>query len=307
MTTDVITVDEKTIDAIEAACKQCSLTTLAGISTMKRTMVLAKGMQTLRKHMTGEMMKDIAGLANTKIGFKTDAQSRGRDYSHEEMRDVIIEAMLRGASVIGNEFNIIAGGCYLTKEYFERVLREHPDVSNLRVQEGIPVMSKTGDYAFVPMQATWELNGTKDELKCEGDYRIAVRVNKGATIDQLLGKAKRKLLARIYARVTGSAWIADQADMEPAIDVDSVAAPVVSLEAPQTPEPEEIDETARELFRGIEATLAGLENLSDVNGYELSAAAVLTTDEDRMTLKEWCDNRREQIRESRGQRANGKA
>lgn len=304
MTTDVITVDEKTIDAIESACKQCSLTTLAGISTMKRTMVLAKGMQTLRKHMTGEMMKDIAGLANTKIGFKTDAQSRGRDYTHEEMRDVIIEAMLRGASVIGNEFNIISGGCYLTKEYFERVLREHPDITNLRVQEGIPVMNQSQTYAMVPMRATWEVSGNKDELICEGDYRIAVRVNKGATIDQLLGKAKRKLLARIYARVTGSAWIADQADMEPAIDVDAVAVPVVALEAPQ---PEEVDETARELFRGIEATLAGLENVSDVDAYEASAAAVLKTDDDLMNLKEWCDGRREAIRESRGPRANGKA
>jgi hypothetical protein len=68
-----------------------------------------------------------------------------------------------------------------------------------------------------------------------------------------------------------------------------------------------VDETARELFRGIEATLAGLEQVSDVDDYEKSAAAILKTTEDQMCLKEWCDNRREAIRESRGPRANGKA
>lgn len=307
MTTNVITVDDKTIDAIEAACEQCSLSKLAQMGSLKRTMVLANGMQTMRKHLTDKLMADIAGLANTPLGYMTDRRE-GKDtpYSNAAIRDVIIEGMLRGASVIGNEINIIAGRCYLTKQYFERMLRDWPGLTELRVREGVPV--RAGDGALVPMTATWKLNGVPDTLECEkeagGDYRIPVRVNAQMGVDAMLGKARRKLFAKIFARVSGSSWVADQADMEPAIDVDSVAAPVVALEAPQ---PEEVDETARELFRGIEATLQGLENVSDVDAYESSASAVLTTDDDKMTLKEWCDNRREQIRESRGQRANGKA
>jgi hypothetical protein len=66
--------------------------------------------------------------------------------------------------------------------------------------------------ALVPYRASWKLNGKPDELNCivwtdeDGvvhDDRIPVRVNSGQIIDATMGKAKKKMKQRIWARITG--------------------------------------------------------------------------------------------------------
>lgn len=303
MTTTIAKVEERTITEIEEACQRCNLAKLQLLSPIRRTLELAAGMQMIRRHLDGQLLKDIKALANTKLGFLTD-KKEGRGYDDDTIRDVVIEAMLRGASIIGNEFNIIAGSCYLTRQYFERQLREWPGLTELRVTEGVPTTSMSAGGALVPMRATWKLNGQLDQLICDhtsdGDYRIPVRVNAGMGADAILGKAKRKLFAKIFARITGSQWVAEQADLDTeAIDVESTTE---ATEAAVEPE----NTQAEELFRGIEANLAGLEQIKDVDAYQTSAAALLKEEDDLAKLNEWCEWRRVAIRESRGQKSNGK-
>jgi len=308
-------VDENVIIEIEQACERCNLARLQTLSPIRRTLELAGGMQAIRKHLTGPLMADIRALADTPLGFMTDRGpgSTGKDgkplkpYEDDVIRDVVIEGMLRGASIIGNELNVIARRCYLTKQYFERQVREWPGLTELSVVEGVPSTNTSVGGALVPMRATWKLNGVPGELICEhtsaGDFRIPVRVNAGMGVDATFGKAKRKFFAKIFARITGSQWIAEQAELDaPTIDVQPVAelGPPVEPQRPAEPTPEP------NIFQAIEAILSGLEQITDVNEYQQAAAALLKTDEDQITLIEWCDWRREQIRDSRGQRANGK-
>jgi hypothetical protein len=189
---------------IETALAQCSAQQLAGLSPISRTLRLAEGMETLRKNLQGDLLANIKALANTKLGFLTDRPpGSDKTYADWQIRDCCIEAMIRGASVIGNEFNIIAGTCYLTKEFFERALREWPGLSHLRLLEGVPTTATAG--CLVPYHASWEVYGVPDELHCDhnsdGDFRIPVRVNAGMGVDAILGKAKRKMLARIFSRL----------------------------------------------------------------------------------------------------------
>jgi hypothetical protein len=318
MSTELSKVDEATITAIETACERCSLARLQTLSPIRRTLELATGMQAIRKHLQGPLMRDIGGLANTALGFMTDRRpgtkdKSGRDvrpYDEDTIRDVVIEGMLRGASVIGNEINVIASRCYLTRQYFERQLREWPGLTELRVTEGVPTLSSAAGGALVPMRASWKLHGQPDELICDrdsaGDFRIPVRVNEAMGVDAILGKARRKLYAKIFARISGSTWIVEQEHFDaPVIDIETTAEPAidavsepVSNHGTNSP----ADETAA-FFRNIGPTLQALEQISDVDTFEQGAAALLTTDEDRFTLKEWCDCRREEIRESRGNRS----
>ena len=317
MTTALSTIPETTITAIEEACEQCSLAKLQTLSPIRRTLALANGMQTIRKHLSGPLMKDIMGLADTALGFETDHGPRSRDkdgkplkpYSEDVVRDVVIEGMLRGASIIGNELNIISARCYLTRQYFERQLREFPGLTDLQITDGVPTVSGRGDGALVPVRATWKLNGQHQELSCDhtsaGDFRIVVRVNAGMGADAILGKARRKFLARVLARVSGSQWIAEQADADgPTIDVQPVAAlETVSL---ATAPDESAAVISQEVFRGIGQILAGKELITDVDEYQASAAALLTTEEDFCRLADYCDKRREEIRGERGTRSNAK-
>lgn len=313
MTTALAKVEERTIAEIEEASQRCSLSKLQLLSPIRRTLELAAGMQTIRKHLSGPLMDNIRALQDTKLGFLTD-KKEGKGYDDETLRDVVIEAMLRGASIIGNEFNVIAGSCYLTKQYFERMLREWPGLTELRVIEGVPTTSMSAGGALVPMKASWKLNGVADEINCDhvpdGDFRIAVRVNSGMGTDAILGKAKRKLFARIFARITGSQWVAEQAELDAGtIDVEASDRPPV----PPEPEPERQPSAAEVLFRGIEGVLAGLEQLKDVDQYQANAAALLRegrsgdeVEDDLAKLNEWCEWRRDNIRNTRGQRSNGK-
>lgn len=210
------------LKAIESALAECSHDRLRGMSLMERTVTLADSMVVMRANFQGELLARVKGLADTPLGFMTDRATADKPYPDSTIRDCVIEAMLRGAQPIGNEFNIIAGRCYLTKAFFERQLRNYPGLTSLRITEGVPATSPNG--ALVPMRATWKLHGQTDELACiddpqKGDSRIAVRVNSGMGVDAILGKAKRKLLARVFARITGSEWVESDADAEAEVDV----------------------------------------------------------------------------------------
>lgn len=293
MSTALAEVKQTNMRAIETALAACEPAKLRQMSLMERTLTLADSMEVMRENFNGAILGRMKRLANTPLGFLTDRKEKDKPYDDEVIRDCVIEAMLRGCQPIGNEFNIIAGRCYLTKAFFERQLRQYPGLTELRLVEGVPSTHAASGGALVPYRATWLLNGAPDEIVCDmlpdgSDTRIAVRVNSGMGVDAILGKAKRKMLARVFARITGSEWL----EMEE----DATTADVIDVEPPAAPQ--------SSLPRDIEETLTAMENISDVNTYESSAALTITSDDDRVKLTEWCDWRREQIRESRGQRAN---
>jgi hypothetical protein len=150
---------------------------------------------------------------------------------------------------------------------------------------------------LVPMRAEWRLNGVPHLLRCEatseGDFRIPVIENEGMGIDAVLGKARRKLFAKIFSRLTGSEWVAEQAELE-------AAEPVAALEAVA-------EKPAEALPANIADILGALNQLTEVDEYQSGLWATLTSEEAKATLLEWCDWRREEIRASRGQKSNAGA
>lgn len=198
-------------------------------NNMLKAMVLANATTSIR-NMLMPMMPKIMALTGSPLGFRTD-RDRGEErkekgpYSAEVVCDVVSVALLRGFQIVGNEFNIIAGNFYGTKEGFARLLRDMPGFKDFRVVIG--VHQGVGDKgALVPMHATWTLDGVPDEMRCEiihdangkpiADRRIAVRVNSGQGADAIIGKAQSKLNRRIYEHITRS----EVSSVEDAIDGD---------------------------------------------------------------------------------------
>lgn len=206
----IIPVDESSLAKIEAIAHECSPEVMSTLGNLQRAFRMAAGIRALREAITPPMVKELLALQGTSLGFRTDKDA-GQGYPAEIVKECAIEAAMRGALWIGNEFNIISGRTYMTKEFFTRKLSEFVGLADLKLSPGVPqVMGEKG--ALVPYTASWVLYGRPDSIECklskapdgtEVDERICVRVNSGMGADAILGKAERKIKARIYARITG--------------------------------------------------------------------------------------------------------
>ncbi|KKN03960.1 hypothetical protein LCGC14_1102560, partial [marine sediment metagenome] len=208
-TTAVVKFDPEDVTDLDTVVEEYSLGKLAGLTPFQQTFRLGQGIQKLKTMITSAMMKPIMDLQGTALGFRTDKDNEG-GYDEETVKACLIEATLRGVRPIGNEFNIIARRSYITREGMTRLVREFPGLSNLTMDFGVPRVSGSNAGAVVQATAKWNLEDTSHELTShELTCEIPVRVNKGMGTDAILGKAERKLLARVYKRITGSITISD--------------------------------------------------------------------------------------------------
>ena len=104
------TVTDDVIAALDTAASNKALTVA---SQFRRAFAVAEAVYQLKALLTPEVMKPILNLQNTSLGFQTDRRDTG--YPLEVVKECLIDAVLSGVSPVGNEFNIIAGRAYITK------------------------------------------------------------------------------------------------------------------------------------------------------------------------------------------------
>lgn len=187
-----------------------------------------------------EIKARILGLMNTPIGFRTDRDPKikkwnpkeqrevsPQPYNYDVVKDCVVEALLRGLGLVGNQFNIIAERFYCTKEGFEYLIKKQEFVADFRPIIGIP-SSKPGG-AIIECSATWLQNGKKSlqaVIPVKGDEKYS-------STDQYIGKATRKFLKRCYEMMSGNS-ISD-GDAEDSIQaVSAVSVEPVFNQLPQS-------------------------------------------------------------------------
>lgn len=219
------------IAVVEDLAQTYALAQLKAKGRLERAVMLARGIKAIRGALE-PIMPEVMPLMNCRVGFLTDRDpQRSRSdkavtpYTVGQVREALIEALLRGLYPVGNEFNIISGSCYTTKEGYERLVRELPGLTDLKVAPGVPHLREGG--AVVRVGATWKLDGKAMVLEDEDGKptpSIAVRLNAGMGTDAAIGKALRKAYARIYQRVTGTVHSDGAADEPPDLPVLATAA-----------------------------------------------------------------------------------
>jgi hypothetical protein len=235
---------------VERIVHDCGLAALKDKNPLIQAMTMARGMNALRNLFTeGAIKTHFLPLQGTKLGFLTDKDKEG-GYDWQTVRDVLVEALLRGFRPINNEFNIIASGFYGAKNGFKRIVREWPGISGFEFELAVPVLS--GDKgACVAFWAKWRLDGKDMELlgvpaetgnARSMDTRIPVKVNSGMGADAILGKAERKMYARVFEKITGIDVIDVDGDEAPPKELPAVAEPAqdgkrISLRASKKQEP----------------------------------------------------------------------
>jgi len=214
-----------------------------GNQTVK-ALLLARATRKLQSLLNDTMMEDIMALQSTTLGFRTDkdrVQSGQPGYPVHVVRDVVIQALLRGFQVTGNQINIIGGNLYVTKEGFEHRLANFDGLTDLQMDFEVPDYSKAGT-ALVGCVCRWMYYGQPGQMDCtkgsRGDLRIPIRVNNGMGDDAILGKGKSKLLRKVFERVSGMSVSAiDDAGTVDAETVTTVISSVVETEPTETATP----------------------------------------------------------------------
>ncbi len=145
--------------------------------------------------LTSDFMKPILLLQNKKMGFLTDAKEKG--YNEATVKDCVIEAILTGLEVTGNQFNIIASKMYTTKEGFTALLDK---VNGLAYDVTPNSPFKDGTTTYVPFHIKWKVGEGKVQ---EEKISFPVIVNDGLKIDAIIGKGERRAKSWLYKKVTG--------------------------------------------------------------------------------------------------------
>ncbi len=163
------------------------------IEAFDRAFQMANAIETLRTLLTEEVMKPIMSLQGSQLGFKTD-----KAYPLNVVRDCLITATLSGVMPTGNQFNIIAGNMYITKEGFEYLLSKVEGLKYM-VTHDLPRIPADNKAAIV-MHIEWSMFGGETK-KVSQDFPIKTNAYMGA--DGVIGKGKRKAYNWLYAQVTG--------------------------------------------------------------------------------------------------------
>jgi hypothetical protein len=173
-------------------------TTVSSVITDKTLMGFEKAYQIasatakLKELLTADYMKPIMALQGNKLGFKTDKDDKG-GYDINIVKNCLIEAVLTGLQPCGNQFNIIAGNCYTTKEGFGYLLKNMIGLA----YEIIPLLPRVNadkTSAAITMKIEWTINGEKNEREIE----FPIKMNAYMGTDAIIGKATRKARAWLY-------------------------------------------------------------------------------------------------------------
>lgn len=168
-----------------------------GLMGFAKAFQIANATRELQSLLTTEYMKPIMALQNNRLGFKTDRDPQG--YPEDVVKNCLIEAVLTGVQPHGNQFNIIAGNMYVTKEGFGYLLAKFPGLK-YELIPALPRINAESTSAAVDITIKWKLAGeSREEV-----IPIPVKMNKFMGTDAVLGKATRKARAWLYNTISGT-------------------------------------------------------------------------------------------------------
>ena len=221
--------------------------------------------QKLEAILTDEIMDAVfMPLMNKKIGFRTDRDPSRPDkrtgvapkpYTRDVVRTCIIDAAANGLLPTGNQFNIISGTMYPTKEGYTALLAKLKASSmqlvyTFEFDPETKAVSADPTYVAIPCRVGYKTS--REDMKGWVKYVAMVKSNgETSTTDQLRGKAERKCKKAFFEFLTGIDL--GDADASETIDVPYTevtnAAPAGAAPSAPAPERKSAAERAREIMQ----------------------------------------------------------
>ncbi len=174
----------------------------------------------IRKQIIGKPLDIIRSLMNTGIGFKTDRnpndpKNKQAPYDDEIVKNCVVQAIMHGLRIHGNEFNILGGNFYATKEGLERIVNTNPLLER-EIKEKIKQMKQSSDTGTWAITYEYEFK-LKECAEVKGEVTFYIKGKMGnyeIPLDAIQGKAKRKLYKVIYNKMTQGFKLEDADDID---------------------------------------------------------------------------------------------
>lgn len=192
---------------------QISTVLSSNVNGFQKAFVMSSAIDIIKAQLSDEYMKPIMALQGSSLGFKTDQDTvkvkdakgkwetkKGDGYPLEIVRECLIEAIFLGLEVTGNQFNIIGGNTYPTREGFGALLdkmvglKKNFEYKNIQQPTGQKV-------AYVTVNITWQMEN--DNAKKQ-TIEFPIKSNEYTSYDALIGKAERKAKRWLYNTIKGT-------------------------------------------------------------------------------------------------------
>lgn len=199
MSTDLMKLPEGQ-QAVATKLKTSVLSVISNrqLEGFEKAFLIANATVELQGLLTPEIMKPIMALQGNRLGFLTDKDGKG-GYELAVVKNCLIEAVLLGLQPHSNQFNIIAGNMYVTKEGFGHLLSQTKGLS-YKVIPGLPRLNADKTSAAINVKLKWTFNGKAEEE----DIELPIKVNAFMGVDAIAGKATRKARAWLFNTIHGT-------------------------------------------------------------------------------------------------------
>jgi hypothetical protein len=191
---------------------------------IQKAIVIAHAMQIIDTCLTPEIMEPIMRLQGSKLGFKTDKDLirnennqyvKGPGYALEVVKNCFTEMSLIGLQPVFNQWNIIGGNSYVTKEGADTLLKNIPYLQEFLIIHEEVNQSADKKTASVKSRIKWVIDG-------EEYAQIVthpVKSDAYTTLDSLVGKADRKTKIWLFNKIKGTCISDGDAEDAKIIDV----------------------------------------------------------------------------------------
>jgi len=200
----------KTENEFSLVSKEIDAKILAVVSNnvqgFEKAFVTSSAIGFLREKLSPEYMQPIMALQGSRLGFLTDkdidpkTKQKGTGYPENVVKDCVIDAVLLGLEVTGNQFNIIGGNMYPTREGFGSLLDKMTGLRKNFTYKNI-VQHPGSKTANVVVQIDWQFN---EETAKKQVIDFPIKSSDYTSYDALVGKAERKAKRWLYNTIKGS-------------------------------------------------------------------------------------------------------
>jgi hypothetical protein len=198
--------DNKLLEISKKIDKEVSNVLLSKAEGFEKAFVMSLAIDTLRQQLTPQYMGPIMKLQGSSLGFKTDkdidlkTKKKGTGYSEDIVKDCLIDAVFLGLQPTGNEFNIIGGNMYPTREGFSALL---DNIDGLKKNFSYTEIRQPNNskVANVVVKVQW---GLFDEPIKKQTIDFPIKSTPYTSYDALIGKAERKAKRWLFNTIKGT-------------------------------------------------------------------------------------------------------
>lgn len=192
------------------------------LAGFQRANLVSNAIVQLRELLSDEYMTPIMALQGSKLGFRTDkdlvkikggSYRKGPGYTMEVVRECLIEAVFQGLNPYNNQFNIIGGNMYPTKEGCGYLLNQTDGLTH-SIRLSLPNVDEKAKSASMSAEIEWSFYDGKLNTTT---IQIPVKIDQYTSVDAMVGKGTRKARAWLLSRITGQEMVTSDLEDSPAL------------------------------------------------------------------------------------------